>query len=160
MCSANELGITDKEKLFVEELIACHLNQTQAYINIYGGKNRDSAKVKASQLLTKPNVYAYKQKLLSEMSFNKRAIMNEAIQNLLNIASGNIDEETLIQVGMQQKKITTKSQLRDRINATELLMKLYGAFNEGDSEDIQQEQTNLQEISDEAKPIEIEGYDK
>jgi len=160
MCSAKELGITDKEKLFVEELISCHLNQTQAYINIYGGKNRDSAKVKASQLLTKPNVYAYKQKLLSEMSFNKKAIINEAIQNLMNIAGGNIDEETLIQVGKTQKKITNKCQLRDRVNATELLLKLYGAFNDGDSEDIQQEQATLQEISDEAKPIEIEGYEK
>ena len=160
MCSAKELGITDKEKLFVEEYIACHLNQTQAYINIYGGKNRDSAKVKASQVLTKPNVNAYKEKLLAEITFNKKAIINQSIQNLLNIANGLVEEETKIQVGKQQKKITNKAELRDRINATELLLKLYGAFNDGDSEDIQQEQATLQEISDETKPIEIEGYEK
>lgn len=160
MCSAKELGITEKEKLFVEEYIACHLNQTQAYINIYGGKNRDSCKVKASQVLTKPNVNAYKEKLLAEITFNKKAIINQSIQNLLNIANGLVEEETKIQVGKQQKKITNKAELRDRINATELLLKLYGAFNDGDSEDIQQEQATLQEISDEAKPIEIEGYEK
>ena len=160
MCSASELGITEKEKLFEEEYIACHLNQTQAYINIYKCKNRDSARSKASQILSKVNVCAYKDKLLAEMSFNKKAVINQAIQNLINIANGTIDEETLIKVGNQQKKITTKSQLRDRINATELLMKLYGVFDNNDNEDIQQEQANLQEISDEAQPIEIEGYNK
>lgn len=160
MCSASELGITEKEKLFVEEYIACHLNQTQAYINIYGGKNRDSARSKASQILAKVNVNAYKEKLLAEITFNKKAIINQSIQNLINIANGLVDEETKIQVGKQQKKITNKAELRDRINATELLLKLYGAFSDGDSEDIQQEQANLQEISDEAQPIEIEGYDK
>ena len=160
MCSAKELGITDKENLFVEEYIACHLNQTQAYINIFGTKNRDSARSKASQLLAKVNVNAYKEKLLAEITFNKKAIINQSIQNLLNIANGLVDEETKIQVGKQQKKITNKAELRDRINATELLLKLYGAFSDGDSEDIQQEQANLQEISDEAQPIEIEGYDK
>lgn len=160
MCSASELGITEKEKLFVEEYIACHLNQTQAYINIFGCKNRDSARSKASQILAKVNVNAYKEKLLAEITFNKKAIINQSIQNLINIANGLVDEETKIQVGKQQKKITNKAELRDRINATELLLKLYGAFNDGDSEDIQQEQANLQEISDEAQPIEIEGYDK
>lgn len=160
MCSASELGITEKEKLFVEEYIACHLNQTQAYINIYNCKNRDSARSKASQILAKVNVNAYKEKLLAEMSFNKKAIINQAIINLQNIANGNVDEETRIQVGKQQKKITNRSQLRDRIDATELLLKLYNAFETNDNEDIQQEQANLQEISDEAQPIEIEGYEK
>ena len=160
MCSASELGITEKEKLFVEEYIACHLNQTQAYINIYNCKNRDSARSKASQILAKVNVKAYKEKLLAEMSFNKKAIINQAIINLQNIANGNVDEETRIQVGKQQKKITNRSQLRDRIDATELLLKLYNAFETNDNEDIQQEQANLQEISDEAQPIEIEGYEK
>lgn len=160
MCVAKDFGISEKEFLFCKEYIACHLNATQAYVNIYGSKNRDSARSKASQLLAKVNICACKDQLLAEMKFNKQAIMNQAIQNLINIMNGNVDEETRIQVGKQQKKITNKSQLRDRIDATELLLKLYGAFDDNTNSDIEQEQNDLQTISEEATPIEIEGYDK
>lgn len=156
MCSANELGITEKEKLFVEEYIACHLNQTQAYINIYKCKNRDSARSKASQILAKVNVNAYKEKLLAEMSFNKKAIINQAIQNLINIANGLVEEETKIQVGKQQKKITNKAELRDRINATELLMKLYNAFDTTSSQDEDADVESLKESKETAKQEVVE----
>jgi len=160
MCCAKDFGITDKEFLFVKEYIACYLNGTQAYVNVFGTKNRDSARSKASQLLAKVNIQACKDKLLSELTFNKQTIIKQSIMNLIAIANGNIDEETRIEVGKQQKKIKTKCQIRDRIDATELLLKLYNAFETNDNEDIQQEQANLQEISEEATPIEIEGYDK
>ena len=159
MCTAKDFNITEKEFLFCQEYIACHLNQTQAYVNVFGTKNRNSARTKASQLLAKVNIQACKDQLLAEMTFNKKAIINQAIQNLINIANGTIDEEKLIQVGNQQKKITTKSQLRDRINATELLMKLYGAFEDTTNNDADEEMQELKEIK-ENTIVEVEGLDE
>ena len=156
MCVAKDYGITDKEFLFCQEYVACHCNGTQAYINIYGTKNKDTAKVQASKLLTKPNVRRCKDDLVAKMSFNKQAIINEAIQNLINIANGDADEETIIKVGSQQKKIKNKSQLRDRLQATELLMKLYNAFDTTSSQDEDIDVESLKESKETAKQETIE----
>lgn len=156
MCVAKDYGITDKEFLFCQEYVACRCNGTQAYINVFNTKNRDTAKVKASQLLTKDNVRKCKDDLVAKMSFNKQAIINEAIQNLIDIASGRADEETLIKVGETQKKITNKAQLRDRINATELLMKLYNAFDTTSSQDEDMDVESLKESKETAKQEVVE----
>ena len=47
--------------------------------------------------------------------------------------------------GGTQKKITNKAQLRDRINATELLMKLYNAFEDTTNKDADVEMEELKE---------------
>lgn len=151
MCSPKDFGITDKEFLFCKEYIACYLNGTQAYINIYKTKNRNTASVEACKLLRKPSIQACKDKLLAELSFNKQAIINQAILNLIAIANGDIDEETRIEVGKQQKKIRTKCQLRDRIDATELLMKLYNAFETTSSTDEEDDIEALKESKENAK---------
>ena len=158
MCVAKDYNITDKEFLFCQEYVACQCNGTQAYINVYGTKNRDSARSKASQLLAKVNVRRCKDDLMAKLSFNKQAIINEAIQNLINIASGNADEETIIKVGTQQKKIKNKSQLRDRITATELLMKLYNAFEDTTNKDADVEMEELKE-NKETTIQEVEGLE-
>lgn len=145
MCVAKDYNITDKEFLFCQEYVACRCNGTQAYINVFKTKNKDTAKVQASKLLTKPNVRKCKDDLVAKMAFNKQAIINEAIQNLIEIASGRADEETLIMKGGTQKKITNKAQLRDRINATELLMKLYNAFEDTTNKDADVEMEELKE---------------
>ena len=156
MCVAKDYGITDKEFLFCQEYVACHCNGTQAYINVYGTKNKDSARSKASQLLAKVNIRRCKDDLVAKMSFNKQAIINEAIQNLINIANGEADEETIIKVGSQQKKIKNKSQLRDRLQATELLMKLYNAFDTTSSQDEDMDVESLKESKETAKQEVVE----
>lgn len=156
MCVAKDYGITDKEFLFCQEYVACHCNGTQAYINVYGTKNKDSARSKASQLLAKVNVRRCKDDLVAKMSFNKQAIINEAIQNLINIANGEADEETIIKVGTQQKKIKNKSQLRDRLQATELLMKLYNAFDTTSNQDEDADVESLKESKETAKQEVVE----
>ena len=156
MCVAKDYGITDKEFLFCQEYVACRCNGTQAYINVFRTKNKDTAKVQASKLLTKPNVRKCKDDLVAKMAFNKQAIINEAIQNLIDIASGRADEETLIKVGETQKKITNKAQLRDRINATELLMKLYNAFDTTSSQDEDADVESLKESKETAKQEVVE----
>lgn len=156
MCVAKDYNITDKEFLFCQEYVACHCNGTQAYINVYGTKNKDSARSKASQLLAKVNVRRCKDDLVAKMSFNKQAIINEAIQNLINIANGEADEETIIKVGSQQKKIKNKSQLRDRLQATELLMKLYNAFDTTSNQDEDADVEALKDSKSNAKTENVE----
>ena len=156
MCVAKDYNITDKEFLFCQEYVACQCNGTQAYINVYGTKNRDSARSKASQLLAKVNVRRCKDDLMAKISFNKQAVINEAIQNLVNIANGLADEETIIKVGNQQKKIKNKSQLRDRITATELLLKLYNAFETTTNTDEEADMEALKTSKDNAKNEAVE----
>lgn len=60
----NEFGLNLSQQLFVEEYINC-LNATHAYMKIFGCKY-DTARANACKLLAKPNVQAYKDKLLAE----------------------------------------------------------------------------------------------
>ncbi len=60
----NEYKLNLCQQLFVEEYINC-LNATQAYMKIFGCKY-DTARTNAAKLLAKPNVCAYKEKLLAE----------------------------------------------------------------------------------------------
>ena len=59
-------------------------------------------------------------------------------------------------MGETQKKITNKAQLRDRINATELLMKLYNAFDTTSSQDEDMDVESLKESKETAKQEVVE----
>lgn len=158
MCVAKDYGITDKEFLFCQEYIACYCNQTQAYINVYKTTNRHTARTKASKLMTKEGIRACIDQLLGEVKLNKQKILTESILTLIQIARGEASEETIIEAGKIQKKINNSSQTRDRISAIDILNKMYGAYEDTTNSDMEQEQQELQEISEDTPPIEIEGY--
>lgn len=158
MCVARDYNITDKEFLFCQEYIACYCNQTQAYINVYKTKNRHVARNMASKLMAKRGVRACVDALLGEVKLNKQKILTESIMTLIQIARGEASEETIIETGKIQKKINNSSQTRDRISAIDILNKMYGAYEDTTNSDMEQEQQELQEISEDTPPIEIEGY--
>ena len=159
MCVAKDFNITDKEFMFCQEYIACYCNQTQAYVNTYKTTNRHVARNKASQLMAKGGVRACIDKLLGEVKLDKQKVLTESIMTLIQIARGEASEETIIEAGKIQKKINNSSQTRDRISAIDILNKMYGAYEDTTNSDMEQEQQDLQEISEDTPPMEIEGYD-
>lgn len=159
MCVAKDFNLTDKDFMFCQEYIACYCNQTQAYINVFKTSNRHTARTKASKLMTKEGVRACIDKLLGEVKLDKQKVLTESILTLIQIARGEADEETIIKAGKTQKQINNATQARDRISAIDILNKMYGAYEDTTNSDMEQEQQDLQEISEDTPPIEIEGYD-
>lgn len=153
MCKAKDFNITDKQFAFCLEYVKVY-NQTQAYQNIYKC-SYDTAKVNASKLLTNTNVKACIDKLFSEITFNKQAIINECIRIKLEIASGKktqkrIDNET-------GKVIEFSATPKDMNDATNDLLKLFGAYETTTSTDEEEDIEQLKQSKDNAKEeIEIQ----
>lgn len=154
MCKAKDFNITDKQFAFCLEYVKVY-NQTQAYQNIYKC-SYDTAKSNSSKLLTNANIKACIEKLFSEITFNKQAIINECIRIKLEIANGKktqkrIDNET-------GKIIEFSATPKDMNDATNDLLKLFGAYEDTTNNDADVE---MEELKDN-KPLEakeIEGLD-
>ena len=70
--------LTDQQKLFVQELIKNNYNATQAAIA--AGYSKNSARSKASQLLTNVNILEYKEELLKSLEGEKIASVKEVLE--------------------------------------------------------------------------------
>ena len=159
MCKAKDFNITDKQFAFCLEYVKVY-NQTQAYQTIYKC-SYDTAKSNSSKLLTNANIKACIEKLFSEITFNKQAIINECIRIKLEIASGKrtqkrIDNET-------GKIIEFSATPKDMNDATNDLLKLFGAYdtttNTDEDDDIEalkqskenaKEEVEIKELQDES----------
>lgn len=131
MCKAKDFNITDKQFAFCLEYVKVY-NQTQAYQNIYKC-SYDTARANSSKLLANTSIKACIDKLFSEITFNKQAIINECIRIKLEIASGKrtqkrIDNET-------GKIIEFSATPKDMNDATNDLLKLFGAYESATSTD-------------------------
>lgn len=154
MCKAKDYNLTDKQFAFCLEYVK-EYNQTIAYKNVYKC-SYDTAKVNSSKLLTNTNIKACIEKLFSEITFNKQAIINQCIQIKLEIAMGKrtqkrIDTET-------GKTIEFSATPKDMNDATNDLLKLFGAYEDTTNKDADIE---MQELKDnkETEVKEIEGLD-
>jgi len=155
MCKAKDFNITDKQFAFCLEYVKVY-NQTQAYQNIYKC-SYDTAKSNASKLLTNTNIKACIEKLFSEITFNKQAIINECIRIKLEIASGKrtqkrIDNET-------GKIIEFSATPKDMNDATNDLLKLFGAYEDTTNKDADIEMQELKE-NQETTIHEVEGLNE
>ena len=154
MCKAKDYNLTDKQFNFCLEYIK-EYNQTIAYKNVYKC-SYDTARTNSSKLLTNTNIKACIDKLMSEITFNKQAIINECIRIKLEIASGKrkqqrIDTET-------GKIIEFTATPKDMNDATNDLLKLFGAYEDTTNKDADIEIEELQEAK-ETNVTEVEGLD-
>lgn len=155
MCKAKDFNITDKQFAFCLEYVKVY-NQTQAYQTIYKC-SYDTAKSNSSKLLTNANIKACIDKLFSEITFNKQAIINECIRIKLEIASGKrtqqrIDKET-------GKIIEFSATPKDMNDATNDLLKLFGAYEDTTNKDADIEMQELKE-NQETTIHEVEGLNE
>jgi phage terminase small subunit len=64
-----------KHRRFIDELFLCNLNATEAYMNVYAPKSRDTARVNASRLLTNANISAEIERRLAELKMSADEII-------------------------------------------------------------------------------------
>lgn len=94
---AKELRLKPKTRQFIDKLIEePKLSQTEAYIQTHETNNRNTAKVEASKLLTKPNVQIYKasavgkakRRVVELVGSNNESIALKASQDILDRTEG------------------------------------------------------------------------
>ena len=100
---AKQLGLKPKTKQLVDTLIENpKLSQTEAYIQIHGTNNRNSARATASAILAKPNVSIYKDsairkaktRIVSLVSSDNEGIALKASQDILDRTEGKAVQKT------------------------------------------------------------------
>lgn len=155
MCVKKEdYNLTPKQFSFCLEYVK-ELNGTKAYKEVYKVKD-DVARASASRLLANVNVDACITKLFAEMTFDKQAIINQCIAIKIKIANGKatqkrIDNET-------GKVIEFSPTSKDMNDATNDLLKLFGAYEDTTNKDADIEMEELKETK-EQQPIEVEGLE-
>lgn len=121
--------LTEKQKAFCEEYIV-DLNGAQSAIR--AGYSARTAKEQASELLTKPNIKKYIQKLMDKKNNKLIASQDEVLQLLTDIARGNHKEttETIEKAGsmVTQRKEESTVKASDRVKALDLLGRRYGIY--------------------------------
>lgn len=111
-------------KAFVDEWLRSG-NQTEAYMKAYNCGNYNSAKASASQLLTNPNLQAYKEAKLQEIANQRIAGAQEVMEMLTSVMRGELKEETTVaEIGV----VEVAPAMSNRLKAAELLGKRYGMF--------------------------------
>jgi len=92
---AKELRLRPKTKQFIDKLIEePKLSHTEAYIQTHETNSRETAKVEASKLLTKPNVQIYKASAVNKAKRRIVSLVNSDNENIALKASQDIIDRT------------------------------------------------------------------
>ena len=156
MCvSAKDYNLTPKQFLFCQEYVKEH-NGTKAYMEIYKC-DYNTAMTSASRLLRNEKVNACIEKMFSELVFDKQAIINECIRIKFQLAQGKINQKRIdIATG---KVIEFSPTPKDMNDATNDLLKLFGAYDVETSSDEDADVEALKSSNEESKTEKIVGFD-
>lgn len=152
MCVAKDYGLTDKQFLFCQEYVKEH-NGTKAYMEIYKC-SYESAMVNASKLLRNPKVDACITKLFSELVFDKQAIINECIRIKIQLANGKLTQKRIDKTTGKIIEFTPTP--KDMNDATNDLLKLFGAFETTSNQDEDADVEALKDSKNNAKNENVE----
>jgi phage terminase small subunit len=123
-----EKKLTAKQQRFCDEYLI-DLNATQAAIR--AGYSEKTAKVIASETLTKPNVKAYIEKRMNEKEKKLIADQDEVLKYLTSVLRGDSESSVLARTEMGADNVIKKPpDEKERLKAAELLGKRYSLFNE------------------------------
>lgn len=156
MCVKKEdYNLNAKQFAFCLEYVK-ELNGAKAYQEVYKC-SYDTAKVNASKLLTNTNLKACIDKLFSEITFDKQAIINQCIAIKIQLANGKLTQKRIdVQTG---KIIEFTPTPKDMNDATNDLLKLFGAYETTSNQDEDEDVEALKESNQESKTENIEGFD-
>ena len=109
--------MNEKQKAFADYYIE-KLDGTESYLLAYPKcKNRDTARVNASKLLTNPNIKEYIKERLESKDRERIASQDEVLERLTDIMRGNVKD----QLGLE-------TPVKEMVKAAELLGKRYKIF--------------------------------
>ena len=107
--------------------------------------------------MAKDGVKACIEKLLSEIKFDKQAIINQCIAIKIQLANGLITQKRIDKT--TGKVIEFSPTQRDINDATNDLLKLFGAYETTSSTEEDNEMEDLKQNIDEVKQVEVKGFD-
>ena len=153
MCKAKDFNITDKQFAFCLDYVKT-MNATKSYMEVYKVEYSTASKI-AYRLMEKDGVKACIEKLFSEIKFDKQAIINQCIAIKLQLAQGKITQKRIDNT--TGKIIEFSPTQRDINDATNDLLKLFGAYESTTSTDEEEDIEALKDSKDNAKEeIEIQ----
>lgn len=143
--------MTEKQKRFAEEYVV-DCNGSQAAIR--AGYSKDTARVQASKMLTKPNIKKYINELLEKKKSESIATAEEVLQYLTSVIRGETESEEIITVGIGEgmsevQHISKKPNEKERLKAAELLGKRYGIYTDKVEETVDMDLTVSIDYGDE-----------
>ena len=127
-----ERNLTDKQRRFCDEyLIDC--NATQAAIR--AGYSKRRAMQTGNELIHKPNIKAYIDAKLEEISSQKTADTKEILEYLTSVMRGRSKSEVVVVEGEGEgyssaRKVEKAPDEKEKLRAAELLGKYYGLYKE------------------------------
>ena len=125
--------MTDRQQKFADEYIV-DCNATRAYKAAYPNVKKDgAARACASKLLTNPNIAAYIEEKLAEISSRKTAEAKEVMEYLTSVMRGESSAAVVVVEGYgegcsEAKIIEKPPDEKERLKAAELLGKRFGLF--------------------------------
>ena len=155
MCKAKDFNITDKQFAFCLDYVKT-MNATKSYMEVYKVEY-DSAMSNGSRLMRNDKIRACIDKLFSEITFDKQAIINQCIAIKIQLAQGKITQKRIDNT--TGKVIEFSPTQRDINDATNDLLKLFGAYDTTSSTEEDNEMEDLKQNIDEVKQIEVKGFD-
>lgn len=117
------MKLTIKQKKFADEYIISG-NATDAAIR--AGYSEKTARSIGNENLTKPDISKYIQKRIDEIDSEKIVDQKEIMEYLSLVLRGQEGDQIVVEEGVFNLKAST----RDRLKASELLMKRYGMLTE------------------------------
>ena len=116
------MKLTEKQKRFADEYIRSG-NATQAAIK--AGYSKKTAKIVASQNLTKLNVKSYIDDRMKVIEDNRIMTAKEAVELLTGIGRGEVKETVVVASPMGVETVEKEADLKTRISAIKEILKRY-----------------------------------
>ena len=116
------MKLTEKQKRFADEYIKSG-NATQAAIK--AGYSKKTAKIVASQNLTKLNVKSYIDDRMKAIEDNRIMTAKEAVELLTGIGRGEVKETVVVASPMGVETVEKEADLKTRISAIKEILKRY-----------------------------------
>lgn len=116
------MKLTEKQKRFADEYIKSG-NATQAAIK--AGYSKKTAKIVASQNLTKLNVKSYIDDRMKVIEDNRIMTAKEAVEFLTRVVRGDVKETVVIGTPVGAEEVEKEADVKTRISAVKELLKRY-----------------------------------
>ena len=155
MCKAKDYNLTDKQFAFCLDYVKT-MNATKSYMEVYK-VDYETAHKTSYRLMAKDGVKACIEKLFSEIKFDKQAIINQCIAIKIQLAQGKITQKRID--NSTGKIIEFSPTQRDINDATNDLLKLFGAYDTTSSTEEDNEMEDLKQNIEEVKEVEVKGFD-
>lgn len=117
------MKLTEKQKRFADYYIETG-NATEAAIK--AGYSKSTARIIASENLTKPYIRDYIDEILASKDKTRVASQDEVLQYFTSLMRGELEEEVIVNGEQGVQRLTKGTDIKDRTQGAKELAKRYG----------------------------------